>query len=116
MGKYTQQTNDQFLSKIKGIFVLKKKRFNYNRRLLTFLLKFFVFIYKRIFSLPQNSSVFGHRHKTNQSQIESKAAMKNKKLEPAAELGQISEKFETGVRTIDANKFDFGFAENKTFR
>ena len=42
--------------------------------------------------------------------------MKNKKLEPAAELGQISEKFETGVRTIDANKFDFGFAENKTFR
>ena len=66
--------------------------------------------------MPQNSSVFGHRHKTNQSQIESKAAMKNKKLEPAAELGQISEKFETGVRTIDANKFDFGFAENKTFR
>ena len=50
MGKYTQQTNDQFLSKLKGIFVLKKKRFNYNRRQLTFLLNF-LFSYTKGFSV-----------------------------------------------------------------
>ena len=49
MCKYTQQTNDQFLSKLKGIFVLKKKRFNYNCRLSFFVKKNLFSQTKRIF-------------------------------------------------------------------